>query len=89
MTIKKTPREKSISSFQHTLHWTNSTCLEHQPGHLLNVLGSVRRIADLAVGIVFVGEVKHNGTTLKNALWAVGEGRDAAIGVNLQEPPRF
>jgi hypothetical protein len=44
-------------------------------------------VTDLPLSIILVGKVEHNRSALKNALGTICDSRDAAIGVDLQEPP--
>ena len=61
------------------------------PGHHLPVLRRVARVRNLVVLDVAVDKVLENGTALKDANGLairplVGDGGDAAVGVNLEEP---
>lgn len=69
-----------------TLHGAQSAHLPHDPIHLLNVLGRAGRVAEFAFRVVLLRQVEQDGATLENTLRAVGHGRDATIGVDLQEP---
>lgn len=72
--------------FERTHHRAQTTHLPHDPVHLLNVLGRPRRITEFALRVVLLGQVEQDGATLENTLLAVCHGRDAAVGVDLQEP---
>lgn len=61
------------------------------PGHHLPVLRRVARVRHLVVLVVAVYKVLENGSALKDANGLairplVGDGGDAAVGVNLEEP---
>lgn len=44
------------------------------------------RVVELALLVVVIGQVEHDGTSFEDALIAVFESGNAAIGVNGKEP---
>lgn len=70
-----------------TLHWTKTSHLPHDPAELLVVLRCAWRIADLSLLVVLIGQIEKDRSTLKHTLLAVGDGRNPAIGIDLEEPP--
>lgn len=69
-----------------TLHRAETTHLEHEPGKLFHVFRCSRRITDLPLWIVLLGQVEHDGTAFEDALASVKDCRDTAIRVDSQKP---
>lgn len=68
------------------LHRTESTHLPHQPGHDLVILTAATRVVELALLVVVVGQIEHDGASFKDTHVAIFEGRDAPVGIDGEEP---
>jgi hypothetical protein len=60
--------------------------LPKDPAQLLIILGCSRPVADLALRIVFIGQIEQDGAAVEDALLAVGQGGDLPVRVDLEEP---
>lgn len=75
-----------ISEGEVTLHRPKPPHLPHQPAQLLDILRRAGRIAEFPLRVVFLRQIQQDGAALEDALVAVGNGGDAAVGVDFEEP---
>ena len=56
------------------------------PAQLLIILRRSRLVADLAVCVIFIGQVEQDGAAVEDTLLAVSQSGDLPVRVNLEEP---